>query len=203
MADWRVSGTYFEACNCEAICPCRVLDGQTQTAVSTYGACDFALSWSIDDGSYGPVPLSGLAVVLAGSYFDHENGKPWRVCLYVDERATEAQHTALTEIFLGRAGGSVFRNYATRIREVYAVRRARISLEHSPRQWFIRASDYIVVSGSEPVSSDVPVSSSIPGRDRPGDELRTDVMRVADGLLQWEVHGRCGFASDFDYRSDR
>ena len=141
-------------------------------------------------------------MVIAGSYFDHESGKPWRVCLYIDEAATEAQHTALTEIFLGRAGGTAFRNYAARIREVYAIRRAKISLEHTPRHWFMRASDYVVVRGGAPVPSDLAVSCGIPGHDHPGDELHTDVMRVADGVLQWEVHGRCGFATGFDYRSD-
>ena len=45
MADWRVAGSYFEACNCEAICPCRRQGGQKLTTGSTYGVCDFALSW--------------------------------------------------------------------------------------------------------------------------------------------------------------
>jgi hypothetical protein len=27
-------------------------------------------------------------------------------------------------------------------------------------------------------------------------------MRVDDAPLVWEVAGRCGFATDFDYRSD-
>lgn len=33
--------------------------------------------------------------------------------------------------------------------------------------------------------------------------MQTDVMRVEDGALRWEVHGLCGFAADFDYQSDR
>ena len=202
MADWRVAGTYFEACNCEAICPCRRQGGQKLTTGSTYGVCDFALSWRIVEGERGLVPLSGLSVVVAGSYSDQEPGKPWRVCLYIDEAATDDQHTALTEIFLGQAGGTALRNYAAAIREVHAVRRARISLEHAPRRWFMRAGDYVIVRGGAPVPSDLAVSCGIPGHDHPGDELQTEVMRVEDGALHWEVHGRCGFASDFDYRSD-
>ncbi len=202
MADWRVSGTYFEACNCEAICPCRRQGGKKLTTGSSYSVCDFALSWRIVDGARGRVPLSGLSVVLAGSYSDSEPGKPWRVCLYIDETATDEQHSALQEIYLGKAGGTTIRNYAAAIGEVYAVRRARILLEHAPRRWFIRAGDYVVVRGGTVVPSSLPVSCGIPGHDHPGDELRTDVMNVNDGALRWEVSGRCGFATDFDYRSD-
>lgn len=203
MADWRVSGTYFEACNCDAICPCRRQGGQKLTTGSTYGVCDFALSWRIVKGEHGLIPLSGLAVVLAGSYSDHEEGKPWRVCLYVDEAATDVQHAAVTQIFLGRAGGTAFRNYAKAIGEVYAVRRAAISLEHAPRRWFMRAGDHVVVRGGTPVPSHLAVSCGIPGHDHPGEELQAEVMEVEDGTLRWEVHGRCGFAADFAYESDR
>ena len=127
---------------------------------------------------------------------------PWRVCLYVDEQATPAQHEALTEIFLGRLEGTPSRNFATAIGEVYAVRPAKIELEHRPRRWFMRAGDFVTVRATAPVPSDLPVSCGIPGHDHPGEELRTEVMRVEDNPLRWEVSGRCGFASDFDYASD-
>src|ERR1700693_4193524 len=91
-SDWRLSGSYFEACNCDAICPCRRQGGRKLTTGSTYGVCDFALSWRITNGRWGNLDLSGLSVVLAGFYRDDEPGKPWRVYLYVDEQATSAQH---------------------------------------------------------------------------------------------------------------
>lgn len=204
MADseWRVAGSYFEACNCEAICPCRRQGGQKLTTGSTYGVCDFALSWRITQGRSGDLGLSGLSVVLAGSYRDDEAGKPWRVCLYVDERANPAQRDALAQIFLGRSAGTALRNFAAAIGEVYAVRPAKIELEHTPRRWFMRASDYVIVRATTPVPSDLAVSCGIPGHDHPGEEVLTDLMKVDDGPLRWEVSARCGFATDFDYRSD-
>src|SRR5215510_2340568 len=161
-ANWRVSGSYYEACNCDVICPCRRQGGRKLTTGSTYGTCDFALSWRILEGQRGPVPLSGLSVVMAGSYSDDEAGKPWRVCLYVDEAATSDQHDALTTIFLGRAGGTSLQNFAARIGDVYAVRRAAIALEHSPRRWFMRAADYVEVRGGTPVPSALAVTCGIP-----------------------------------------
>lgn len=66
-AAWRVAGSYFEACNCEAICPCRRQGGQKLTTGSTYGVCDFALSWRVMQGRFRDLDLTGLSVVLAGS----------------------------------------------------------------------------------------------------------------------------------------
>ena len=35
---WRIRGTYFESCNCDAICPCRRIDG-VPGGRSTHGVC--------------------------------------------------------------------------------------------------------------------------------------------------------------------
>ena len=46
------------------------------------------------------------------------------------------------------------------------------------------------------------VSVLLSGHDHPGEELRTEVLRVNDFPLHSEVYGRCGFATDFAYQSD-
>ena len=199
----EVAGSYFEACNCDAICPCRRQGGQKLSTGSTYGVCSFALSWLIADGRYGSTELSGLSAVLAGEYRDDEPGKPWRVSLYVDDKGTEEQQQALADIFTGRAGGTALKNYAAAIGELYFVKPARIELDHRPRNWSIRASDYVVVRGTTPVQSPLgAVSCGIPGHDHPGEEVRTELMRVADPPLGWDVVGRCGFSTDFRYASE-
>ena len=169
---------------------------------STYGVCDFALSWRVIAGHLEDLDLSGLSAVLAGSYRDDEPNKPWRVCLYADERGSPAQQAALSKIFLGRAGGTSFRNFASAIGEVFAIRPARIELDHAPRRWFMRADEYVLVRATTPVASDAAISCAIPGHDRAGEEVVCEVMRVEDDRLHWEVTGRCGFSSSFDYRSD-
>ena len=202
MSRWHVSGSYFEACNCDAICPCRRRGGVKISAGSSYGVCDFALSWRVIAGQSGDLNLSDLSVVLAGSYRDDEPGKPWRVCLYVDDQGSAEQQGALTEIFLGRAGGTSSRNFAAAIGEVYAIRPARIELVHVPGRWFMRAGEHVLVRATVPVPSDEPITCAIPGHDRAGEELQTETMRVNDDPLRWEVSARCGFASTFDYLSD-
>ena len=107
VENWRVGGSYFEGCNCEAICPCRSVGGRPG-GPSTYGECFGALSWLVEFGHFADLDLSGLQVVLALRYRDDITPSTrWEVVLYVDDTATEAQHEALADIFLGRAGGTI------------------------------------------------------------------------------------------------
>src|SRR5213592_458675 len=94
---WQVAGTYFEACNCDAICPCRQVGGRPGGR-STHGVCQFALSWQVLTGHADDVPLDDLAVVLAGWYDDDVPDSPWAVSLYVDDRAAGRQAEALEDI---------------------------------------------------------------------------------------------------------
>lgn len=198
---WAVTGTYFEACNCLPICPCRQVGGR-DGGRSTFGVCDFALSWTIADGHSGDHDLAGRNVVMVGSYDDDEPGSPWTVSLFIDDLADGQQAEALANIFLGRAGGTPSRNYAPAIHTVAGVRAARIQLDHRRRHWQIRVEDHVEVNADEEVEADEPVACGIPGLDHPGEEVRTNVLRVHADPLVWEWSDRCGFATDFAYRAD-
>jgi hypothetical protein len=196
---WRVAGTYLESCNCEAICPCRRING-VQGGRSQYGVCLFALSWLVKEGSVGDVDVSGLAIVLAARYSDDEPGSPWDYILYIDERADERQHAALEDVFTGRLRGSAVDHFpwAWKPSNLLAVRSAAIDIDHSPRGWF-RGSDAVTVRIRSSAAPDSVVTCVIPGHDRAGEEVVTDHLRVADGPLSFEFEGRCGYRSTFDY----
>ena len=201
--EWHVSGSYFEGCNCEAICPCRSIRGASGGA-SSFGECFGALSWAVGEGWADGVDLAGLLVVLTLRYFDNvQPSTRWEVVLYVDERADADQLAALSSIFLGRAGGTVAAQYGPAIGEVHAVRRARITVEHAAPRKRIDVAGYIIVEAEDTTSEPGEVACGIPGLDHPGTELWNDVARSEDPALRWEVHGRgASFATDFDYRSD-
>ena len=93
------------------------------------------------------------------------------------------------------------RNFAAAITTVHAVRRARIELSHVPRRWSIRADTYLTVHAETPVEAPAPVACGIPGFDQPGQEVIAGTFRVDDPPLSWDLHGRCGFATDFAYSS--
>lgn len=198
---WAVGGTYFEACNCLPICPCRQVGGR-DGGRSTFGVCDFALSWSIVTGHCGTVDLNGRQVVMAGSYDDDEPGSPWTVSLFTDHGADDNQARALADIFLGRVGGTPSRNYAPAIKTVAGISAARINLDHRRRHWRIRVDEHIEVAADDEVDADEPVACGIPGLDHPGQEVRADILRVRADPLSWEWSDRCGFATDYDYRAD-
>ena len=73
---WHIEGDYFESCNCEAICPCRMVGAVPGGGRSTYGICFGVLSWLVRKGYEGRVELGGLAAVFTVRYDDDEPDSP-------------------------------------------------------------------------------------------------------------------------------
>ena len=201
--DWRVSGTYLESCNCDAICPCRDINGKPGGR-STHGICLGALNWQIVDGHADRTDLSGLAVALATRYSDDEEGTPWSWILYLDQRGTAEQHQALEEIWTGRVAGDQLDHFpwAWKASYLLGVKPARIEVDHTPHRGWFRVKDVVSVRISGPYPGDETVTCGIPGHDRSGEEVIVEELRVDDEALRFEYHGVCGFAADFDYGSN-
>jgi hypothetical protein len=200
---WSISGTYLEACNCLAICPCRRIGGRTGGR-STYGICEGALSWVIERGQAGDVELDGLAAVLALRYDDDEPRSPWDFWLYLDERGDERQHAALQAILTGSWGGTALAQFpwAFKPSRQLGVRSVPIAVEHHERRRWFRAGEYVEVRVGEPVGGREPVTCVIPGHHRSGMEHHSELVRVHDGPLSFEVSGRCAYQSTFEYSSE-
>jgi len=172
---------------------------------SSYGECFGALSWQVHDGHADGVDLAGRGAVLSIRYLDRvQPSTPWEVVLYVDDGADEDQRAALADIFLGRAGGTVARQYGPAIGEVHQVRPARITLEHVAARKRIDIVGYLTVRAQDVASERGEVRCGIPGYDHPGTELFGETLQSSDPALHWEVRGRrnAAFLADFDYRSD-
>jgi len=192
---YKIEGSYYEACNCEAICPCRRHNGVAK-GLSTYGNCDFLLSWQIDKGDAGGVDLSGVGVGMAGTYSDHEEGSPWSVFIYIAEHANDDQFEALSAIFKGDAGGNIL--FTKCISNVLGIKRAKIAFDHTPGAELIQIDDIASAKVERNAEYDGTVSCGIPGHDHPGQESVSS-LAVNDGELQWSYEARCGFATDFSY----
>jgi hypothetical protein len=102
---WRLSGDYFENCNCDVVCPCLVSTVAPLTARPSQGVCDVALIFHIDKGRYDEVSLDGLNVVVIGHTPGAMGEGNWTLAAYVDERANDLQTAALGAIFGGSEGG--------------------------------------------------------------------------------------------------
>jgi len=199
---WRVSGTYLEACNCDAICPCRTIGGR-KGGRSTSGVCLGSLSWLIGEGAAGETDLSGLRAVLALRYDDDEPGSPWDFFLYLDQRADRAQREALEGIFLGRLGGTPEAQFpwVWKQSRLLGVRQVSIEIDHTPGRGWFRAGGQVAVRVREPVADSEPVTCVIPGHHQHGREVIADRLAVEDGMLDFELSGRCGYESSFAYSS--
>jgi hypothetical protein len=101
--NWNLSGEYMESCNCDYLCPCIFTNPQAEV---TYDHCIAALIFRIDQGQSGAVNLDGLCfalVIRSGKVMADGN---WVFACVVDERADDAQRTALSAIVSGEAGGT-------------------------------------------------------------------------------------------------
>src|SRR5258708_6984815 len=101
-ASWQVNGQYYETCNCDFVCPC--VPGQ-MAVKPTKGACEFAMAFQIERGTYGAVSLDGLGFIVLGLTPEAMGKGNWSVGLVADERASVEQRDAITAIASGAAGG--------------------------------------------------------------------------------------------------
>ena len=198
---WRILGSYFESCNCDAICPCRDVNG-VPGGRSTHGVCLGVLSWLIQHGTASGTDLSGLTVALALRYSDDEPGSPWTWILYLEARANGEQRAALEDIFTGRLGGDAEQHFPW-LRmvgsELVAVRAVEIDVVHTRRRQRLWIRDRVSVRIRDRYDSDATVTCGIPGHDHIGEELVADELLVKDDRLTFEYRGVCGYAATFDY----
>ena len=163
------------------------------------------LSWLVTEGQAGDVDLGGLAVAVADWYDDDEEGSPWSVVVYVDERGDEQQRQALEDIFVGRLGGSALVHFpwAWKPSHLIAVRPAQIEVDHTPRRQWLRIGKQVEVRIAGAASDGHVVTCVIPGHKRSGEELQAELLRVDDvAPFDFEYRGVCGYGSDFDYSSE-
>ena len=120
---YRLQGTLLEACSCGVLCPCWIGEDPD------LGECFAANAYHFDAGTVGGVDVSGLNLVniahIPGNVLTPGS---WRLVMYVDGRATDAQRDALVRLFKGELGGPIA-DLAGLIGEVVAVEQAAITHE--------------------------------------------------------------------------
>jgi hypothetical protein len=196
--DWKIDGTYFESCNCDMTCPC------VFTSAPTTGECTAVVAWHVDKGSYGDVSLGGLNVALAVHSPGHMLETPWKVALYIDQEASEAQQAALTNIFGGQAGGHMAA-LGEHIGEVLGVKSVPIEYkaEGKRRSLRINGVSAMAIEGLEGQGGgDVTVNGQ-PVTNAPGYPTvvaKSEKLSYQDYGYNWELSGTNGFFSPFTYQ---
>jgi hypothetical protein len=198
-AQWKVTGIYFETCNCEAACPC------VFTSPPTDGACTVLLAWHIERGNFANVALDDLNAVFAVHSPGHMLQGNWKVALYLDERADGAQKDAMEKIFSGQAGGHLAA-LAPLISEVMGVKSVSIEYRANGRQRSVRIPGIAAAEiegldgqGGAEVSVD-----NVPFTVVPAHPLVVSKSKTAsydDHGIKLDVSGKNGFYSPFSYES--
>ena len=95
MTPWEIKGRELANCNCAYGCPCQF------NALPTYGTCEAAVGYEIDQGHYGDVKLDGLRVGATYKWPGavHEGNGEYKI--YIDEKADPQQRVALEKIVSG------------------------------------------------------------------------------------------------------
>jgi hypothetical protein len=119
---WQVKGIYFEACNCDSVCPCY------SAHPPTCGYCEGSCAWHITQGQYGEVPLDRLNVIMVQRCDGFMRETPWQCWFYLDDRATDEQFDALKTIFALEDGGYLAKTFG-KLWQAQGVERAQIEMK--------------------------------------------------------------------------
>ena len=200
MSHWNLSGTYFEACNCEAVCPCIV------TSPPTQGECKALVAWHIDHGLFGDTRLDGLNIALAVHAPGTMVATKWRVAAYFDDKANAAQADALHAIFGGQAGGhpAVLASFigemvgAKSVPMVYTAngRQSSLSIPGLAQAQI----EQLDGQGGGPITVEGHPLCIAPGQ--PATVARASRFELEDEGWSWNFSGKSGLMSDFVYASD-
>lgn len=198
--DWHLSGTFFESCNCDVACPCAFLSAPTQ------GECTGLVGWHIDKGEDEGVSLSNLNLALAVHSPGPMIETQWKVALYVDERADEAQHNALLKIFGGQAGGHPAR-LASHIGEIVGVKSVPIEFSANGGTYSLKIpqiADVEIVQMNGQNDGPITITGHplciSPGF--PATLAKSTKLSYSDHGWSWELSDKTGFFSPFAYQSE-
>ena len=135
---WNLTGSYSETCSCELMCPCNM----SMDHGATYDFCRVTLAFNIRQGAVEDTDIAGRKVVLIADTPKVMTDGNWRVGVFVDDGATDAQFDALAQVFSGQLGGPTA-GLVPLIGEMLGVQRAAIDLEDDGLLHRVRVDDVI------------------------------------------------------------
>jgi hypothetical protein len=117
---YHLEGRLLEVCDCRVLCPCWIGEDPDN------GTCDSVLAYHFDAGSIGDLDVGGRTLALVSHIPGNVLAGNFRVAVYLDDGASDAQRDALVNVFSGKLGGPVA-DFAKLVGEVVSVERAPIT----------------------------------------------------------------------------
>jgi len=135
---WKLRGSYVETCSCELMCPCNVSFDHG----ATYDFCRVTLVFNIREGDIDGTAIGRLKVAIIAEAPKVMTDGNWRLGVFVDENATDAQFDRLVQVFTGQLGGPMAA-LAPLVGKVLGVERAAIDVSDDGLRHSVRVGDVI------------------------------------------------------------
>jgi hypothetical protein len=98
---WKLSGSYFETCSCDVVCPCTA----SLAFGATYDRCRVTLVFHVAEGEVEGVDVGGLTVAAVADTPKVMTEGNWRIGVFIDAAASDEQAEKLGAVFSGALGG--------------------------------------------------------------------------------------------------
>src|ERR1700687_1965925 len=166
---WQLAGSYFETCSCDVICPCTA----SLALGATHDRCKVVLVFNVADGTVEGLDVSGLTVAAVADSPKVMSEGNWRLGVFIDAAATDAQAEKLGEVFSGALGGPM-EALGPLVGEHLGVERAPIEVREDGLRHSVRIGDVVdfEIEDIVPVGDEIAESAKLPGIFHPaGSEL--------------------------------
>ena len=196
---WRLEGTYFESCSCDAVCPCT---WSAFTAKATFDRCRALLTYHVDSGEIDGVDVSGLSFAFFLDTPPIMAEGNWRVGVYLDDAASDGQAEQLGAVLSGQLGGPPAM-LAPLISEMLGVEKVPITYSGDGRGHHVRigdaidlgVEDFVALAGQDPVQlTNVFHVSNTTLTVAPATGARLSTFG-----LDWGREGQSGFSAPFSW----
>lgn len=135
---WKLTGSYFETCSCNMVCPCT-----TSLALpATYDRCRVTLVFNVHDGDVEGVDVSGLTVAAVADTPKVMSEGNWRLGVFIDAAASDEQAEKLGAVFSGALGGPMHA-LGPLVGESLGVERAPIEVREDGLRHSVRIGDAV------------------------------------------------------------
>jgi hypothetical protein len=135
---WKLAGSYFETCSCDVICPCTA----SFALGATLDRCNVVLVFHVSDGEVEGVDVGGLTVAAVADTPKVMSEGNWRVGVFIDAAASDAQAEKLGAVFSGALGGPM-EALGPLMGEQLGVERARIEVREDGLRHSVRIGDAV------------------------------------------------------------
>jgi hypothetical protein len=135
---WKISGSYFETCSCNVVCPCTA----SLALGATLDRCKVTLVFNVHSGNVEGTDVGGLTVAAIVDTPKVMTDGNWRMGVFIDAAASDEQAERLGGVFSGALGGPMA-SLGPLVGENLGVQRAPIEVREDGLRHSIRIGDAV------------------------------------------------------------